>query len=174
MNCHPGIAGVLSAPGIADVSSALRTTSWTSKAFQVSLAVEDLWMESSSCSFLFCQLSCQESMHELPFTQSLLELALRHAQQAHAQRITDLYIVLGELSSFVDDSIQFYWDTIAEGTIAQGARLHFRRVPAELQCMACFTKYTPQQGELLCPNCGSVGAKILAGEECFLEAIDIE
>ncbi len=113
-------------------------------------------------------------MHELPFTQSLLEIALRHAQQANAQRITDLHIVIGELSSMVDDSIQFYWDIIAKDTIAQGARLHFRRVPAELQCMVCFNKYRPQQGELLCPTCGSVGAKILAGEECFLEAIDIE
>ena len=28
--------------------------------------------------------------------------------------------------------------------------------------------------ELVCPNCGSVGAKIIAGEEFSLEAIDVE
>jgi hydrogenase nickel incorporation protein HypA/HybF len=113
-------------------------------------------------------------MHELPIAQSLLEIALRHARQSNAQRISDLHIVMGELTSMVDDSIQFYWDIIAEGTIAQGAKLHFRRVPAELQCMACFTKYIPREKELLCPNCGSVGAKIIAGEEFSLEAIDVE
>jgi hydrogenase nickel incorporation protein HypA/HybF len=113
-------------------------------------------------------------MHELPVTQSLLEIALRHARGSTATRITDLHIVMGELTTMLDDSIQFYWDMIAEGTIAQGAKLHFRRVPAELQCMACFTKYTPQEKELLCPNCGSVGAKIIAGEEFSLEAIDVE
>lgn len=113
-------------------------------------------------------------MHELPVTQSILEIALRHAQKSDAQRITGIHIVMGELSTMVDDSIQFYWDMIAAGTIAQGAQLHFRRVPAELQCMTCFTKYRPKEMELLCPNCGSVGAKIIAGEECSLEAIDVE
>jgi hydrogenase nickel incorporation protein HypA/HybF len=113
-------------------------------------------------------------VHELPITQSLLEIALRHAKQADAKRVTDIYIVMGELATMVDDSIQFYWDMIAEGTIAHGATLHFRRVPAELQCMACFTKYHPKEKELRCPNCDSVGAKIIAGEEFSLEAIDVE
>ncbi len=40
--------------------------------------------------------------------------------------------------------------------------------------MACFTKYHPKEGELVCPNCGSVGARILAGEEFSVEAIDVE
>ena len=113
-------------------------------------------------------------MHELPITQSILEIALRNAQKSNAARIANIYIVMGELSTMVDDSIQFYWDMIAEGTIAHGAKLHFRRVPAELQCMACFTKYNPKEKELVCPNCGSVGVKIIAGEEFSLEAIDVE
>jgi hydrogenase nickel incorporation protein HypA/HybF len=113
-------------------------------------------------------------MHELPITQSLLEIALRHAQKSDAKRITDLHIIMGELATMVDDSIQFYWDIIAESTIAAGAKLHFCRVPAELQCMACFTKYNPKEKELVCPNCGNVGVKIIAGEEFSLEAIDVE
>lgn len=113
-------------------------------------------------------------MHELPVTQSILKIALDHAEKANAKRITDLHIVMGELSSMVDDSIQFYWEIIAKDTIAQNATLHFRRVPAELQCMTCFTKYNPGNGELVCPQCGGVGAKIIAGEEFSLEAIDVE
>ena len=110
-------------------------------------------------------------MHELPVTQSILDIALRHAD---GKRITDIHIVMGELSKLVDDSIQFYWDEISKGTIADGARLHFRRLEAEVQCMACFTKYHPNQGEILCPDCGSTGAKIVQGEEFYLEALDVE
>lgn len=113
-------------------------------------------------------------MHELPVTQSILSIALRHAEQAQAKRITDIHIVMGELSTNVDDSVQFYWDLLAKGTPAEGAKLHFRRIQAELQCMACFTKYHPKDGELVCPNCGGVGAKIIAGEEFSLEAIDVD
>jgi Zn finger protein HypA/HybF involved in hydrogenase expression len=40
--------------------------------------------------------------------------------------------------------------------------------------MVCFTKYCPAGGEVLCPACGSVGAKILAGEEFYMESLDVE
>jgi hydrogenase nickel incorporation protein HypA/HybF len=113
-------------------------------------------------------------MHELAVTESLLKIAVKHAEKADAKRVTDLNIVIGELASMVDDSIQFYWEVIARGTIAEQAVLHFRRVPAELQCMACFKNYPPTDRDLTCPECGAVGAKIIAGEEFFLESIDVE
>lgn len=113
-------------------------------------------------------------MHELSVTQSLLDIALRHAEQAEAKRITDLHIVMGELSSMVDDSIQFYWDIIAKGTMAEQAVLHFRRVPAELQCMTCSERYHPTDRELACPKCNGINTRIIAGEEFALESIDVE
>lgn len=113
-------------------------------------------------------------MHELFATQAILEKALEQAAQAKAARIVGLHIVVGEISSYVDESVQFYWDEISKGTAAEGAQLHFRHVTAEFQCMACFTKYQPAEGEILCPNCGSSGAKILAGEEFYMEALDVE
>ena len=113
-------------------------------------------------------------MHELSITQSILTIALKHAEQANAKHISALNIVMGELSSVVDDSVQFYWDLIAKDTIAEGAMLHFRRVPAEFQCLACLEKYHPADGELICPQCGGAGARIIAGEEFSLESIDVE
>jgi hydrogenase nickel incorporation protein HypA/HybF len=113
-------------------------------------------------------------VHELPVTQSILEISLRRANDVNATRITDLYLVIGQLSSLVDDSVQFYWDIIAKDTIADGAKLHFRRVPAELQCTLCATKFRPEDDDLSCPSCGNIGAKITAGDEFFLEAIDVE
>jgi hydrogenase nickel incorporation protein HypA/HybF len=113
-------------------------------------------------------------MHELFATQAMLDKALQAAGEKHAQRITHLYLAIGNMSSFVDDSVQFYWDEISKGTLAEGAVLHFRHVPTELQCMACFTKYEPADDEIRCPSCGSGGAKVLAGEEFFLEALDVE
>ena len=113
-------------------------------------------------------------MHELSVTESLLKITVQHAEQMNATRVTDLHIVIGDLASMVDESIQFYWDIIAKDTIAEQAKLHFRRVPAELQCNTCGEKYHPTDRELICPNCGGVGAKIIAGEEFALESIDVE
>lgn len=113
-------------------------------------------------------------MHELAVTESLLKIALQHAEKADAKRVTDLYIVIGDLASMVDDSIQFYWEIIAKGTIAEQATLHFRRVPAELQCQTCSERYQPTDRELACPKCGGIDTRIIAGEEFALESIDVE
>lgn len=113
-------------------------------------------------------------MHELAVTQSILNLAVKHAREADASQITNIYIVMGELSTNVDDSIQFYWDMIAQGTLAEGAKLHFRRVPAEFQCTDCSQVYHPTDAELICPHCESTKVKIIAGEEFYLDSIDIE
>ena len=111
-------------------------------------------------------------MHELMVTESILEIALRHAGQAKAGRISDLYLVIGALSSVVDDSVQFYWDFVSEGTAAEGATLHFRRIPAELACQACGHTYSPDEN-LTCPACESSNIQIISGQEFFLEAIEI-
>jgi hydrogenase nickel incorporation protein HypA/HybF len=111
-------------------------------------------------------------MHELMVTESIRDIALRHAKEAGATRITDLFLVIGELSSIVDDSVQFYWDFVAEGTMAEGATLHFRRIPAEMVCQACGHTYSPRQ-TLPCPKCESSNVRVRAGEEFFLEAIEV-
>ena len=113
-------------------------------------------------------------MHELSVTESLLEIALRHAQQAGAYRIVQLNIVIGQYASIVDDSVQFYWDIIAKGTSAEQARLNFRRIPAEMLCLNCDHKYIPGEEELECPNCGSAQVEIIAGREFLLESIEVE
>ncbi len=113
-------------------------------------------------------------MHELAITESILEIALRHAESANASRINHLYLVVGQLSSVVDDSVQFYWDLIAKDTIAAEAQLHFRRIPARLECSLCEMQYAPGDEALACPYCGSIQVKVVAGEEFYLEAIDVE
>jgi hydrogenase nickel incorporation protein HypA/HybF len=113
-------------------------------------------------------------MHELPISQSILDISLRHAQQAGATRITDLYLVIGKLSYVVDDSIQFYWEMIAKDTMAEGARLHFRRIPVEFLCLDCSNRYVPDDETLACPHCQSTRVKVASGDEFRLESIEVE
>ncbi len=113
-------------------------------------------------------------MHELAVTENLLNIAVQHATQANAMRVTSLHLVIGQLSSIVDDSVQFYWDMISAGTMCEGAQLHFERRPARLKCLDCDQTYT-LSGELTdCPNCHSAHIKVVAGEELYLDSIEVE
>jgi len=113
-------------------------------------------------------------MHEFHATEAILKHALAQAAQRNASRIVAVQFVVGEISTYTADAITGAWEVLARGTAAEGARLGFRSVPAEAQCMVCFKEYHPEGGSIVCPHCGSVGAKILAGEEFYMESADVE
>lgn len=114
------------------------------------------------------------STREFTAIRSILAKALLKAREPNARRITALQLALGEISELDRHSMQKHWDELSRGTPAERAQLHFRLIQAEVQCMACFRKYNPQAGKIHCPHCGSYGAKILAGEEFFLESIELD
>lgn len=111
-------------------------------------------------------------MHELPITQSILDIALRHAGEAKC--VTKINLVIGDLSSVVGDSVSFYWDLLSKNTIAEGAILHFERINTRFLCTACQNEYEPKAKEFRCPNCESDQVIILAGKEFQVESIEVE
>ena len=113
-------------------------------------------------------------MRELQIIQSIFDQVFRKAEEDDDQQVTHLQLALGEIYEITPHSIQTQWLELSKGTRAEHAQLHFRLIPAEVQCMACFQKYQPVDRKILCPDCGSFGAKILTGEECYLESIETE
>ena len=89
-------------------------------------------------------------------------------------RIRNLYITIGDLSSIIDDSIQFYWDIISKDTIAEGAHLQFTRIPIQMHCQVCEYDYQPEDGISTCPLCDGAQVKVVAGQEFFLDSIDVD
>jgi hydrogenase nickel incorporation protein HypA/HybF len=113
-------------------------------------------------------------MHELSVTESILEICTRNARQSGASRVTTINLTIGRLSSIVDDSVQFYWDIISEGTLCAGALLVFKRLPAKMRCNDCGTEYRFDSDLIPCPSCQSMNACILGGDEFQVESIEIE
>jgi len=113
-------------------------------------------------------------MRELHAMKAILNKAILNAREDDAARIINLRLAIGEIAEYDQNAIQRHWNDLSKGTPAEGAQLHFLIIAAEVQCMSCFRKYHPENGKILCSNCGSVGAKVLSGEEFYLESIDLE
>jgi hydrogenase nickel incorporation protein HypA/HybF len=73
-------------------------------------------------------------MHEMSITQAMLDMALEHAK---GQRITDINLQVGRMSGIVPESVEFYFEYLSQGTLAEGATLHFEAVPLEMTCVDC-------------------------------------
>jgi hydrogenase nickel incorporation protein HypA/HybF len=103
---------------------------------------------------------------------SILDQAVARAREIGAARIERVHVAIGEIAELDPALIQSLWNNVSRGTAAEQAQLQFRPIEAELQCMSCFERYHPTGGAIHCPHCGSFGAKILAGEEFYLESIE--
>jgi len=114
-------------------------------------------------------------MHELPVTQGIIDVAVETAAANNANHITDIYLVIGDLTSIVDDSIQFYFDFLSKDTLAAGATLHFQRKSASATCLNCSYEW-PVTPPLLaeCPKCKSAQVQITGGREFFIDSIEID
>ena len=114
-------------------------------------------------------------MHELPITESVLEIVIDTAKQNGGGRVTAINLVIGEMTSVVDDSVQFYFDILSRNTLADGAVLNFFREPATATCLDCQHKTNTKPPIMpLCPRCGSGRVVVSGGTEFFIESIEME
>jgi len=113
-------------------------------------------------------------MHELAITQNMFDLVLEQAEKAEAKKVGKINLVIGEMTGVVGDCVQFYFDFISKGTLAEGATLSFAMVPPKARCRDCDKTFELKEFDWTCPYCGGNSLQIVAGKELFVESIEVE
>jgi len=113
-------------------------------------------------------------MHELAITQSMFELVLEQAEKAKAKKVDKINLVIGEMTGVVGDCVQFYFNFLSQGTLAEGATLSFAMVPPKAQCQNCDETFELKEFDWTCPKCEDNKLQIVAGQELFVESIEVE
>lgn len=116
-------------------------------------------------------------MHELPVTQSILEVVLKHAVKNQVRKVHSISLAVGMLSDLEDDWIQKYFDYCSKGTLAEGAKLKIERVPVVFQCKACpesFQVDVREMKDIVCPACGEKDFTLVSGREYYIKNMEAE
>lgn len=112
-------------------------------------------------------------MHELSVVESMVAVVLRHAQRNRAKKVTKINLVLGEVSTVLEDPVRFYFDMISKDTLCEGAELSFERTPLVARCNQCGDEFKVVQFDFTCPECGATDSEVLSGREFQVESIEI-
>lgn len=113
-------------------------------------------------------------MHELPVVIDLVKITGGEAKKLGLKKITNINLVIGELSSIIDESVQMYFEVIAENTCCAGAILKFDHRPAMLCCVKCGFEF-PHEKHFDCPKCGGDSLLIKGtGREFYVKSIEGE
>lgn len=113
-------------------------------------------------------------MHELPVVLDIIRVMKEEARKRGFQRITKITLVIGELSSIVDESVQMYFEVAAKDTPCAEATLVFEHRPAMLKCLSCGKEF-PHERSFACPFCGGDSSLVRGtGTEFYIRSFDGE
>ena len=113
-------------------------------------------------------------MHEMGITQGIIESAVDAAEEAGMASITEVRVSVGELTEIVEFALQFAFEALTPGTIAEGATLVVNHIGAASHCNDCGADYDHDRFQMLCVECGSMNVKLLRGRELQIDSIEAD
>lgn len=114
------------------------------------------------------------AVHEFPVTQSICRIATEEARRIGARKVTRIFIAQGDYTDYVPEIIQEYFNIVSEGTLAEGAQLHIRKIPAVLHCRDCGMDSVVEHYRMRCPLCLSRETELKSGKEFYIESMEVE
>jgi hydrogenase nickel incorporation protein HypA/HybF len=105
--------------------------------------------------------------------QDTVILATQQAQQAGAQRIHRIMMQVGALSGAVPETLEFAFEIVAKGTLAEGATLEIERIPVCCYCLTCDLEFEPSDFVCECTRCGRPSTDLRRGRELRLTSLEV-
>jgi hydrogenase nickel incorporation protein HypA/HybF len=110
-------------------------------------------------------------VHELSLSSAIVNTVVKHAAD---RPVTAVYLRVGALRQVGPDTLGFYFEFVARGTVCEGARLEQEIIDARLRCRGCGHEWDIEIPAFRCPACFGSDVEIAAGNEFEVEAIDVE
>jgi hydrogenase nickel incorporation protein HypA/HybF len=110
-------------------------------------------------------------VHELSLSSAIVNTVVKHAD---GRRVTLVELRVGKLRQVVPDTLEFYFEFVARGTVCEGARLEQEVIEARLHCRSCDHEWEIEIPAFRCPECTGSDVEIAGGNEFEVEAIEVE
>ena len=113
-------------------------------------------------------------MHEMGIMQGILDASFEAAQKAEKKKITLIKVTIGELTEIQASALDFAFEALSPGTMAEGARLEQTFLEPKSECHDCGNVYTHDHFTMTCPQCHSYDVRLLQGRELQIDAIEAD
>jgi hydrogenase nickel incorporation protein HypA/HybF len=113
-------------------------------------------------------------MHELALSQNIIDVVCRQAAADGARRVRRVRIAIGALSPVQPNAIEFCFDAVSRGTLAEGAVLDIDRPPGRAHCQSCDRVVTISGYGERCPVCGGQRWVLVGGDDLRVLELEVE
>lgn len=113
-------------------------------------------------------------MHEMGVTREVLDAVIEASAAAGATRVNTVRLRVGELTALVPDSMQFAWECMTPGTLAEGAVLEITETPGRSLCLSCGVEFDHDRYDRRCTSCGAQVTEVIAGDDLLIDKVDVD
>ena len=113
-------------------------------------------------------------MHEMSLAEGILQLVEDTARRESALRVKRVVVEIGQLAAVDRDALDFCFDAVVRGSMADGALLDVDVIPGSGWCATCAKTVALDERFAPCPSCGSVPLQPTSGTEMRVREIEIE
>ncbi len=113
-------------------------------------------------------------MHEMSLAAGVLELIEDAARQQKFPRVATVWLEIGRLAAVEPEAMQFCFDAVARGSVAEGARLEIITLPGSGWCASCAASVAVSEIAAACPRCGGYQVTVTGGTEMRVKELEVE
>ena len=108
-------------------------------------------------------------MHELGITRNIVAIV---TDAAKGRPVVCVTVEIGRLSGVMSEAVAFCFETVAQGTALEGARLDIREIEGRARCRECGAEFDTPTLFSAC-RCGSRLLERLRGEELTIKSMEL-
>jgi hydrogenase nickel incorporation protein HypA/HybF len=112
-------------------------------------------------------------MHELSLVESAIQIIEDAARAQQFKRVRVVWLEVGSLAGVEPDALRFCFDAVAEGGVAQGARLEIVDAPGSGVCADCGSVHAVNSFIDACPVCGAYAVRVTGGTGMRVKELDV-
>ena len=113
-------------------------------------------------------------MHEMALAKGVLDIVESYAVNNNAKKVTEITVLVGEMTGVVWESLEFCFQALSQNTMAEGAKLIMKPVPLIGRCGKCGNQEPIENYKFICSACGSSQIQIISGRELRVESLEAE
>jgi hydrogenase nickel incorporation protein HypA/HybF len=114
-------------------------------------------------------------MHEMAIVQSIMDILIRQAQIYHSKKVVRVNLEFGALTGVMPSAIDFAFEVLSKGTVAEGAVVDIKVIPIKVYCFDCAKERILESYTPYCPACSSASVQILAGrDEMRITSLEVD
>jgi hydrogenase nickel incorporation protein HypA/HybF len=108
----------------------------------------------------------------MSLAEGIVDILEEESQRHGFERVLQVRVAVGALGGVEPEALQFCFDAVCRGTLAEGATLNIERVPGQAWCLGCTQVVQLSERYDACPQCGGFELQLQAGDE--LRLLDLE